>query len=452
MSIEIDTPKGNFGGYDRNAEMLAPPDDELTKVGPGTPCGEYLRRYWMPIAMTQQITDLPLRVRILGEDLVLFRDGSDHYGLLHLNCSHRNASLEYGIIEEKGIRCCYHGWLYDVDGTIMEAGAEPLDSKITENVRHGAYPVIEFKGLIFTYMGPTAEMPAFPVLDHFDLGPDDDMVPFLIPSPCNWLQVYENSFDPFHTAFLHSRVSGVQFTNEFAVLPVIDIFERDYGYAYTNSRRVDDKIWLRFHDHLPPNFSQNGSMFPDANETLYFARAGLTRWVVPIDDTNTITIAWRHFIEGMDKRAIGNKEDCGYNKVDFYGQTADRPYEQMQRMPGDYEAWTSQGPVSVHKREHLGTTDRGLAMARNHHRRAIRNLAKGETLPQPTVLGDPIPLWGGDTILRIPKSNTDERQQISDVAHRVVDIYRAGDKYVGEERIAFMHKALKEFEANGPHT
>ena len=91
MSIEIGTPKGNFGGYDRNAEMLAPPDDELTKVGPGTPCGEYLRRYWMPIAMTQQITDLPLRVRILGEDLVLFRDGSDQYGLLHLNCSHRNA-------------------------------------------------------------------------------------------------------------------------------------------------------------------------------------------------------------------------------------------------------------------------------------------------------------------------------------------------------------------------
>ena len=112
----------------------------------------------------------------------------------------------------------------------------------------------------------------------------------------------------------------------------------------------------------------------------------------------------------------------------------------------------SQGPINVYSREHLGTTDRGVAMARNHHRRSIRRLAKGETLPQPTVLGDPVPLWGGDTILRIPKSNTDERQQISDVAHRVVDIYRAGDKYVGEERVAFMHKALKEFEANGLHT
>ena len=111
----------------------------------------------------------------------------------------------------------------------------------------------------------------------------------------------------------------------------------------------------------------------------------------------------------------------------------------------------SQGTVNIHSREHLGTTDRGLAMARNHQRRSIRRLAKGETLPQPTVLGDPVPLWGGDTILRIPQSNTDESQQISDVAHRVIDIYRAGDKYDGGERVAFMRKALKEFEANGPH-
>ena len=146
MGIEVSKPKGEFAGYERNSEMLQPPDDELTKVGPGTPCGEYLRRYWMPVAMTQQLTDLPLRIRILGEDLVLFRDKSDQFGLLHLNCSHRNASLEYGIIEEKGIRCCYHGWLYDVDGTIIEAGAEPPESKITQNIRHGAYPVVEFKG------------------------------------------------------------------------------------------------------------------------------------------------------------------------------------------------------------------------------------------------------------------------------------------------------------------
>ena len=115
------TKQAAYGGYHK--AKRPPEDDELTHVGPGTPCGEYFRRFWIPVIMTQELDDVPKRLRILGEDLVAFQDKSGNYGLLHLHCSHRNASLEFGVIEQRGLRCCYHGWLYDTDGTILEMPA-----------------------------------------------------------------------------------------------------------------------------------------------------------------------------------------------------------------------------------------------------------------------------------------------------------------------------------------
>ena len=450
MSIDVAVPTGNFKGYDLNTRSLREPDSELTKVGPGTPCGEYLRRYWHPIAMTGQIDEFPLRIRRFGEDLVLFRDKSGRYGCLHLHCSHRNTSLEFGIVEREGIRCCYHGWLYDVDGTILETPGEPANSRIRDRVAHGAYPTVEYRGLVFAYFGPPEEMPTFPFLDHMDLGPADEMVPFLIPNPCNWLQTYENSFDPYHTVYLHTRVSGAQFTDEFAVHPEFEIFERPYGYFYTNARRVGDKVWIRFHDHLPPNFSQNGSMFPDAKRNAYFLKAGLTRWVVPVDDENNITIAWRHFIDGYDPFGFADKSKCGYNSVDFYGQTDALPYEERQRKPGDYEAWVGQGAVSVHEAENLGETDKGVAMARRHHREQIRALQRGERLPQPTDLGLPVPLYGGDSVLTIPGGGEDDRETVREVCRRVAAIYMAGDGYRGDDREAFIVGSLRKLEETWP--
>src|SRR5438045_7902861 len=124
-------------------------DTELTHVGPRTPCGEYLRRFWQPVALSSELTDLPKRVRILGEDLVLFRDKSGRTGLLQLYCSHRGTSLEFGLVSERGIRCCYHGWRFDVDGRILETPGEPPGSTIKERLFHGAYATREYKGLVF---------------------------------------------------------------------------------------------------------------------------------------------------------------------------------------------------------------------------------------------------------------------------------------------------------------
>ena len=144
-------------------------DDELTRVGPGTPCGEYLRRFWQPVVLSKELRDLPRRLRIMGEDLVAFRDRSGAVGLLELHCPHRGTSLEFGLVSDKGIRCCYHGWLFDVDGTILETPGEPADSTLKDRLFHGAYPVREHQGLLFAYMGPPDNEPDFPILDTYDL-------------------------------------------------------------------------------------------------------------------------------------------------------------------------------------------------------------------------------------------------------------------------------------------
>jgi len=187
-------------------------DEEITHVGPGTPCGEYFRRFWVPVARSDDLADLPLRARILGEDLVVFRDYEGRGGVLQLFCSHRGTSLEFGQIRQRGIQCCYHGWLYDVDGTILETPGEPADSPIKEKVRHGAYPALEHKGLVFAYMGPPERVPPFPQYDFWDYPEFPNLAYQWDVLPCNWLQIKENAMDPWHLYFLHTTMTGPQFT------------------------------------------------------------------------------------------------------------------------------------------------------------------------------------------------------------------------------------------------
>ena len=154
--------------------MLTPKEnEELTRVGPGTPAGELLRRYWMPVAPRAEIDEKKLRpIRLLGEDLVVFVDRSGRYGLLAEQCSHRSASLAYGRIEEAGIRCPYHGWLYDVEGRCIEQPAEPPDSAYKGTIQHPAYPLEELGGVLFGYLGP---QPA-PLLPRYDIVARQDWV------------------------------------------------------------------------------------------------------------------------------------------------------------------------------------------------------------------------------------------------------------------------------------
>ena len=207
----------NYRGYD--VRFSAQADDELTRVGPATPCGEYLRRFWHPVAIASEVQKLPLALRILGEDLVVFRDRSERFGLVHRRCPHRQASLEYGTCEQQGIRCCYHGWHFDVDGTLLDAPGQSAsaEARLKTRVRLGAYPAFEYKGLVFAYMGPADSLPEFPTYDTLELT-EMEMVPYKAPFRCNWLQVLDAIVDPIHTSFLHSSISREQFSEGFGAV------------------------------------------------------------------------------------------------------------------------------------------------------------------------------------------------------------------------------------------
>ena len=437
-----------YAGHEPNIDRSPHQNEILTRVGPGAPAGEYFRRFWLPVALTDQVKDLPLALKILGEELVLFRDQSGHLGLLHAHCSHRGTSLEFGIISQSGIRCCYHGWLYDIDGTILETPGEPANSRIAGHIFHGAYPLREHGGLIFAYMGPPDERPAFPMLDSIDQ-PDDEIVPYSIHSPCNWLQITENAMDPFHSVFLHARVTGAQFQDlaAFSELPIPKWHDRDFpGFFYTNPRRVGDYVWVRLHDYFLPTLVQNGSLFEDAKQSKYFGRGGLTRWIVPIDDTNSMMIAWRHFNDRDDPEYHGNRDEIGYESIDFYGQTKDRPYEMRQRNPGDYDAWVSQGPVNDHNREHLGVTDKGVGLLRRKLLDEVGKLEAGVKPAQPyAAAGEHIHTYAGDVVLKVPKSN-DDRALVAAVADRVAEVMVSADPYAGEERVDYLKRSMKALE------
>ena len=175
---------GRHTGYEQTG--LPVEHAELTHVMPGSPGGEYLRRFWHPVALESEVTDIPLPVRVLREDLILFRSLGGAYGLLHRRCAHRGASLEYGKCERPGLRCCYHGWLFAADGELLEAPGAPADTPLLRNVRQGVYPVEVIAGIVFAYLGPSAHRPAFPIYDTFDVS-GARRVPYTSDYPCNWL-------------------------------------------------------------------------------------------------------------------------------------------------------------------------------------------------------------------------------------------------------------------------
>ncbi|MCY4101567.1 MAG: aromatic ring-hydroxylating dioxygenase subunit alpha, partial [Rhodobacteraceae bacterium] len=274
------------------------------------------------------------------------------------------------------------------------------------------------------------------------------MIPYLIESPCNWLQVMENAWDPYHVVYLHTKAVRTQFIEAFAEMPKIQFHERDYGDFYTNTRRVEDIIWIRVHDLFLPSFTQNGGHFPIPDKSRYFGRCGLSRWVTPIDDTRTMVIAWRHFREGDDPRGLTDPNEVGLGKTDFYGQSGDRDYETRQKDPGDYDAWVSQGSINIHQRENLAFTDRGVAKVRRKLRSALNDLFDGKDIQRPSdVYENPIPTYGGDTMLNIPlQDGRDDAAIQKIVALKVAEIYQSGDRYTGRQRTDFIVKELREYE------
>jgi phenylpropionate dioxygenase-like ring-hydroxylating dioxygenase large terminal subunit len=415
MAEKMENQRTPYGAY--LMRDVPEEDKELARVGPGTPCGEYMRRFWQPVGFSTKVKDLPHRIRILGEDLVLFRDLGGRVGILQLHCAHRGTSLEFGRVAQKGIICCYHGWHYDIDGTIIATPGEPRDSGIKNRLCQGAYPALEYSGVIFVYMGPPDKKPPFPMLDTY-VDPDYDLVPGgMHIMPCNWLQVKENSMDPMHTAFLHTIVNGTQFTDAYREIGVIDFMDTPVGMVAIHTRRVGDNVWVHVNDFLPPNIHQFPPTWEDASAEKRFQRPMITNWSVPVDDTNTLSIGMRH-VSKREKEGTSIRKNAQQESIETkgfgYGQTGDRPYEDRQRVPGDYDAQVSQREIAVHALEHLGTTDRGIVMLRRIVRRGIQAVQRGE---DPETLsrqeGKVRLTYSNDTIVRIPgKGGEDKDNQL----------------------------------------
>ncbi|HXQ49949.1 MAG TPA: aromatic ring-hydroxylating dioxygenase subunit alpha [Stellaceae bacterium] len=380
-----------YSGYRTPIEGV--PDREITQTGRGTPGGEYLRRFWQPVAYLREIEDRPLRVRVLGEDLVAFRDRGGAVGVLHLHCCHRGTSLEYGRVEAHGIRCCYHGRVFDVDGTILEMPGEPAAERLRKEFKQGAYPAHVFAGIVFAYMGPIELKPPFPRYDKFEV-PGMKLAPGpRLPFACNWVQVKENSMDPAHTAILHAWEG--MFASEFGKFPQITWSETPSGMLYAASRRVEDKIWVRSTDIMMPNIHSITSVFEDGRSLKDCAPPWITMWTVPEDDHSSQQFVVVHM--ALDDPTPLEVQ----HRVMDIGQTPNRPYAERQRVPGDYDAMTSQGSIAPHSLEALGTLDQGVVMFRQLLRKGIRAVQAGNDPPCLMRGNEVLPTFASDLVVPV---------------------------------------------------
>ena len=362
-------------------------DAFMTEVEPETPGGEFLRRYWQPIGLSSELGTVPRKVRILGEDLILFRDLQNRLGLLYPRCCHRGTSLYYGQIEDKGIRCCYHGWLFDTEGHCLEMPCEPPGSHDRRNmVRQPWYPVKEYHGLIFAYLGPPDKLPAFPKFDVIEnaaaddgwvieanrgLGGGGDLVR---PQPCNWLQLLDNVMDPLHVFVLHSNFSTRQFTDIVAKYPDLEFEYTDYGMKSIQHRKLDKGvIFLRKTEAFMPNIRlvPNPRAMPGKAG---FGKAEFLSWIVPLDNTNTALLGLAAYPADANGDPIRPQV-----KSDFGGkQWHEMSEEEHRSNPGDWEAITSQGPITIAAEEHLVESDKGVRMLRRLVRKQIETTRSGK--------------------------------------------------------------------------
>lgn len=348
----------------RSAYTLKPPSHnaKLTEVGRGTPMGELLRRYWHPVGLSTDAADTPRPVKILGEELILFRDGQGRAGLVYPRCCHRGTTLYYGKVEERGIRCCYHGWLFDVEGHCLEMPCEPNPTGAQcHRVRQPWYPVEERYGLIFAYLGPPQRKPILPryeCLEALEPGEfveaDDSSIGSggIVIAPCNWLQHFENVVDPYHVPILHGTFSGPQFVEQMAAFPKVKF---EYGRQGVKSTSIrpgpDGKSFRRVTEAVVPTLR----VVPNPRVAQYGMVESIG-WTLPIDDTH-----YRIYVAGR----VQEKGELAKFKSRYNGKAwAELTAAEHQRFPGDVEAQVGQGPITFHSEEHLMSSDQGVSMLR----------------------------------------------------------------------------------------
>jgi phenylpropionate dioxygenase-like ring-hydroxylating dioxygenase large terminal subunit len=369
----------------------------LTQVGPGTPAGDLLRRYWQPVTLADELPSggPPVPVRLLGEDLVLFRDSDGQPGLLGLYCAHRGADLSYGRTEDGGLRCIYHGWLYDVHGRCIEQPGEPPSRAFADKIRHTAYPCIERSGAIFAYLGP-GDPPLLPGFEFLTC-PEENVASYKLVSECNYLQGNEGNIDSVHLSFVHRQMKDVgpgrtshQWFDE------VEPEETEYGIRNYFVRRglTPDSDYVHITNFLMPNLAAFGGARGNGYSI---------NWHVPIDDTHHWKYTFQYRADQpLDKQAMRAGRTPltpDYRPLPHKANRYQQDRALMDAEDGFYSGIsggsfqaqdlcvTEGRPIQDRTQEHLGYGDRAIIAARSMLIKAIKDLQEG--IDPPGVVRDP---------------------------------------------------------------
>jgi phenylpropionate dioxygenase-like ring-hydroxylating dioxygenase large terminal subunit len=384
--------------------MLTSAQNKLvTEVGPGTPLGEVMRRYWLPACLSEEIAKPncpPVRVKLLGEELVAFRNSDGRIGLLEEYCPHRLASMFLGRNEENGLRCVYHGWKFDVEGKCTDMPNEPPESRFKEKVALKSYPIIELGGVVWAYLGAKENMPEAPAMEWLR-APAAHRNVTVTHEFCNYLQAIEGGIDTVHSSFLHNNdLSDLAHFKRIAQAPRLEVERTAYGFRYAGIRDIGDKgQYVRIYQFVLP-FHQfrsaqvNYEQGKGSRKAIPQIRGHM--WV-PMDDENTLIFNWifaiekdnpftRDYIEkyeaGAGRGAAGETRVRHRSRANNW--LIDREVQRTKTYTGiqgvnsqDLAVQESMGPIVDRSRERLGTTDKAIIELRHLLLDSIDDMKKG---------------------------------------------------------------------------
>jgi phthalate 4,5-dioxygenase oxygenase subunit len=362
-------------------------NDLLTLTGGGTPMGDLIRRYWIPALMSEEIAEpdgSPVRVRLLGEELVAFRDTQGRVGLIGEHCRHRGASLFYGRNEDCGLRCIYHGWKFEVDGSVVDTPAEPNDALVRQGIKHTAYPTVEKAGIVFAYLGPRDCMPLFPNYTWAQVPSSHTYVTKSL-QECNYLQGLEGECDSSHLSFLHRVLKGPGSDRPIftSVNPTYAVEPADFGVRLIATRTLNTgDSYVRISSFVMPT----SCWVPARNKEVHI--------YVPIDDTHS----WRYDLGFLDRplnesdraNSRGTLLDAQYCKIanranDYLQDRTKQKTETFTGMDGflvhDSCATETMGPRFDRSKEYLGFGDLGVVAVRKILLKALGDMRDGKELP-----------------------------------------------------------------------
>jgi nitrite reductase/ring-hydroxylating ferredoxin subunit len=390
-------------------------NDLITRTDPGTPLGDMMRRFWIPAFIASEVREndgAPIRLKLLGEDLIAFRDTDGRVGIMEEYCPHRGASLALGRNEDCGLTCIYHGWKFDVEGNCLDMPSEPDASNFKDKVKARAYPVQEVAGVIWAYMGPAESAPPFPAFQWTRVA-DDHLVLIKTLQESNFLQGLEGGIDSSHASFLHRSFGGVRtgWGNPLNALvmkdtaPRLEVEYTSYGYRYAAVRDADEgEEYVRMTPYILPFYTY----IPGAPGRT----TGFTCWV-PRDDFS----CWQWEIGFNEERPFTAQErtdrieqfgfhdnDLGFRKSRNFENWYQQNREAMKTRgfsgiygtrTQDHAVQETMGPIYDRTREHLGTSDRAIIAMRRLLADSVRNFTDGidppglaPSIPYELIRGD----------------------------------------------------------------